>query len=211
MTVDSLNNEGVRIDVWSDYACPWCFLAATSLEKLEESHAPVIQRRAYELRPQGAPPMSEEYRARIEEAQPRLQAIAREQYGLELNSGPFGINTRPALIAAKLAEWAGRGREFHAAVFRAYWLDGKDISDPAVLGDVAEGVGLEREPFVTALDDAAADAAVQEDIDLARELGLNSVPAMVYDEKYLVSGAQPYAVLAQLTEQVAGMNRGDPA
>lgn len=149
--------------------------------------------------------MSPEYRTRIEQGWPRLAAIAREQYGLELNQGPMGINSRPALIGAKLAEWAGHGREYHAAVFHAYWVAGEDISDIETLAQIAERVGLEPRAFKDALRDPAADAAVKADIDLAHELGVNGVPAMVFNEKYLVSGAQPYAVLAEVAEKVRGM------
>lgn len=149
--------------------------------------------------------MPPEYRDRIEQGRPRLAAIAREQYGLELNQGPMGINSRPALAGGKLAEWAGHGREYHAAVFHAYWIAGDDISDIEKLAQIAEHVGLEPQAFKNALGDPAADAAVQADIDLAHELGVNGVPAMVFDEKYLVSGAQPYAVLVEVTEKVRSM------
>ena len=71
---------------------------------------------------------------------------------------------------------------------------------------MAEGVGLNRAEFVTALDDPQYDELVQMDIDQAREYGLNSVPALVFDNKYLISGAQPYAVLVQATEQVQKEN-----
>ncbi len=153
--------------------------------------------------------MPPEYLERIKEGRPRLYAIAREQYGLELNQGPMGIDSRPALVGAKLAEWAGYGKAFHDAVFRAYWTEGRDISDRGLLGEIAERVGMEREAFVTALQDPAPDAAVQADVDLARELGLNAVPAIVFNEKYLVSGAQPYPVLAELADRIAAQEVDD--
>lgn len=155
--------------------------------------------------------MSPEYKARIEQGQPRLYAIAREQYGLELKQGPFGIDSRAALRGAKVAEKAGSGKEYHAAVFRAYWMDGQDIADEARLVEIAAGVGLDAAAFRAALADPATDAAVQADVDLARELGLNAVPAMVFEEKYLVSGAQPYAVLVELTEKVRALQADESA
>ena len=134
--------------------------------------------------------------------QPRLHALAREQYGLELKQGSFGIDSRPALIGAKYAEEQGVGPAYHRAVMRGYWLDAKDISDLGTLGDLAAGVGLERDAFLAALDDAQYDEQVQQDIEQARQFGLNSVPAMVFDSRYLISGAQPYEVLVQATEHV---------
>jgi predicted DsbA family dithiol-disulfide isomerase len=192
----------VRIDVWSDYNCPWCFLAFSSLEKLEASHDVEVHWHSYELRPKGSPPMAPEYRARIDENKPRLYAMAREQYGLELKQGPFGIDSRPALIGAKYAEDEGVGAAYHHALMVAYWTEAKDIGDREVLADLAVSVGLDREGYLAALDDPQYDEQVQVDIDQARQFGLNGVPALVFDNRYLISGAQPYPVLVQATEQV---------
>lgn len=192
----------VRIDVWSDYNCPWCFLASSSLEKLEASHPVEVHWHSYELRPKGSPPMPAEYRARINASKPRLYAMAREQYGLELNQGPFGINSRPALAGAKFAEQQGVGREYHHAMMVGYWIDAKDIGDRNVLADLAVSIGLDRDAYLAALDDPRYDDQVQEDINQARDYGLNGVPALVFDNRYLISGAQPYPLLVQATEQV---------
>lgn len=155
--------------------------------------------------------MSPEYRERIAQGRPRLEAIAREQYGVELKQGPFGIDSRAALRGAKQAESAGVGKAYHAAVFHAYWVEGQDISDRERLVELAASVGLARERFRAALDDPALDAAVQADIDLAREVGINAVPAMVFAEKYLVSGAQPYPVLAEVAERVRALQAEESA
>ncbi len=145
--------------------------------------------------------MSPEYRARIEAARPQLYARAREEHGLELNVGPFGINSRPALVGAKFAESHGLGEAYNKAVFRVYWQDAKDIGDTAVLGDIAESIGLERQAFLAALDDAVYQQAMLDDVAQAHNYGLHAVPALVYNNKYLVSGAQPYEVLAQVAEK----------
>ena len=159
--------------------------------------------RSFELRPKGAPPVPPEYRQRIEAMRPQLYAIARERYHRELNQGPFGIDSRPALIGAKYAEAQGKGAEYHDAVMRAYWQEARDIGDRAVLADIAAAVGLDRDEFLAALDDPAFDAQVQADIDLAYAYGLNGVPALVFDNRYLVSGAQPPDVLRRIVTQIA--------
>lgn len=158
--------------------------------------------RSYELRPKGAPPISPEYRARIEAGRPRLYATAHEQYGLIMNPGPFGFDSRPALVGAKYAEQMGVGPAYHAAVLGGYWLEAKVIDDLTTLADIAESIGLERQPFLAALQTPAYHEAVLEDIALAQAYGLSGVPALVFAEKYLVSGAQPYSVLVQVVEQV---------
>lgn len=161
-----------------------------------------IHWRSFELRPQGSPPMPPEYRARIEAGKPQLYRTAREQYGLELNQGPMGIDSRPALIGAKYAEAQGRGAAYHRAVFQAYWQQAQDISDLQVLGGLAEQAGLDREGFLAALGDPAYAAAVDDDIAQAQAYGLGGVPATVLADRYLVSGAQPYAYLEQAVRQV---------
>ncbi len=168
-----------------------------------------IHWRSFELRPAGGPPVPPEYRARIEASRPQLMQVARERYNRELHPGPFGIDSRPALIGAKFAEQQGVGPAYHDGVMRAYWQQARDISDRAVLAEIAAVAGLARAAFLAALDDPAYDAAVQQDIDLARQYGLNGVPALVFDNRYLVSGAQPVDVLRRVVDQIAG-ERSNP-
>jgi len=127
---------------------------------------------------------------------------AREQYGLEINSGPFGINSRPALVADKYAESQGKGKAFHEAVMDAYWQQARSIDDKDVLKEIAEHVGLNTENFEAVLKDPTYDAEVSLDIELARDYRLDAVPALVFAEKYLVMGAQPYDTLKQVIEKI---------
>lgn len=146
--------------------------------------------------------MPAEYRARIEAATPQLYATARSQYGLELNRGPFGIDSRPALIGAKYAEGQGQGEAYHRAVFAAYWQQAADIGDLELLERLAVECGLDGAAFRAALTDPALEAQVDADIAQAQAYGLSGVPALVFADKYLVVGAQPYATLKQAAAQV---------
>ena len=172
------------------------------MEKLEEQFDVDIHWRSFELRPAGSPPLPPEYRKRIESSRPALARRAREQYGLDINAGPFGIDSRPALIADKYAGSQGKGEAFHKAVMKAYWQEARAIDDRHVLKEIAENVGLYSGNFETELTNPAYDAAVSADIDLAREYGLDGVPALVFADKYLVVGAQPYDVLKKVVEKV---------
>lgn len=142
------------------------------------------------------------YRAHIEGARPQFEAMAQQNYGIRINSGPFGIDSRPALIGAKYAEAQGKGDAYHAAVFRAYWEHARDISDLTVLQMTAKAVGLDGDSFITALTDPSYEQAVNLDIMQANQYGLSGVPALVIANKYLVSGAQPYEVLAEVIEKI---------
>jgi predicted DsbA family dithiol-disulfide isomerase len=142
---------------------------------------------------------------RIRQSRPQLLQIARERYGVEMNfTGPFGISSRLALAAAKVTESLGARNDFHRATMAAYWQQGLDISDRAVLAGIAAGIGLDRAEFLTNLDDPVFDRQVQADVDLAHSYGLSGVPALIFANKYLVSGAQPLEVLQRVLAKVAG-------
>lgn len=161
-----------------------------------------MQWHSFELRPKDAPPLPPEYKEKIMAGRPRLYAVAREQYGLELNQGPWGINSRPALIGAKYAEAQGVGPAYHDAVMRAYWLEAQSIEDVDVLAQIAVASGLDRAAFLAELNDPMLEQEVLNDIAWAHTNGINGVPALVFQEKYLVSGAQPYEVLTRVVEQI---------
>ena len=128
--------------------------------------------------------------------------LARDQYGLELNQGPMGLSSRSALIGAKVAEAQGTGAAYHDAVFRAYWQRANNIGEVDVLGEIAHSVGLERAAFLAALKDETYEAQVAADVEQAYQYGLTGVPALIFNSRYLVSGAQPYEVLQQVVEKV---------
>lgn len=133
---------------------------------------------------------------------PQLYAIARERFGVELNPGPFEQNSRPALIGAKYAEAHGASAAYHDAVFAAYWQQARAIDDRQELGAIAAAIGLDREGFLAALAAPEYLEAVLADVAQAQAYGLSGVPAHVFNERYLVSGAQPYEVFVEVYERL---------
>ncbi len=146
--------------------------------------------------------MSPQRLEQIKASRPQFQRRAREQYGVEINSGPMNIDSRPALDAEKYAESQGKGKAFHEAVMHAYWQQARDISDINVLQEIAESVGMDTENFASKIANPEFDVQVSDDIALANEYRLDGVPALVFADKYLVMGAQPYNVLQQVVERV---------
>jgi predicted DsbA family dithiol-disulfide isomerase len=128
--------------------------------------------------------------------------MAREQYGLEINPGPLDTNSRPALVLEKYAQAEGKGAAFHVTTMRTYWEQARDIGDPAVLKEIAEEVGLSTRDFEQILTSEAFDGQVEADIELAQEYGLTGVPALIFAERYLMVGAQPYSLMKQVVERV---------
>ncbi len=119
-----------------------------------------------------------------------------------MNPGPFGIDSRPALVGVKYAESQGLGNVFHAAVLSAYWQEAQAIDDLGVLAGIAAACGLDENAFRAALTDPAFIAEVDDDIAQAAAYGLQGVPALIFAEKYLVPGAVPYETLVQVVEEV---------
>jgi predicted DsbA family dithiol-disulfide isomerase len=143
------------------------------------------------------------YRAQIEAGLTRLSG----QVGLELKNHERLINSRPALQAAEFARAAGLFEPMHRALFEAYWLDGLDISDLAVLCQLGTGVGLDAD-----LMEAAVRAnAYGEYLDARRaealDLMISGIPAHVVADRYLVMGAQPYPVFEQVMAKVGASRR----
>lgn len=201
--------EPLTIDVWSDFVCPYCFLVSSSLARLKASHGVEVRWRSYELRPPGSPPMDANFEQYIAQAKPRMQAYARDYFGItDMTPGPIGVSSRPALVGAKYAEAQGVGDVYHQRVFTAYFMEGRAIDDREWLVGLAVDLGLDGAAFGAALDAPAYIAAVEDDVAQAMGDGIQSVPALVFAGKYLISGAQPYERLVQATEQVQGLLAG---
>jgi 2-hydroxychromene-2-carboxylate isomerase len=105
-----------------------------------------------------------------------------EAYGLDLDPGPF-VDTRRACLAFLAAEAAGSGVGFHDGVFRARWLEGRDISDDSVLAGVAEAAGLDGEALLNGLETPALAAALDASNAEAAADGTFGVPTFVYGTK----------------------------
>jgi predicted DsbA family dithiol-disulfide isomerase len=117
--------------------------------------------------------------------------------GLPYNRRTHTYNSR---LAQELAKWADSQPGFesiHGALYRAYFVDGRNIGDPEVLIDIAQSVGLPAEGAREMLTNRAFKKAVDADWEQARRSGITGVPSFVAGQ-YKVVGAQPYTVLADL-------------
>lgn len=178
-------------------------MAESGLDSLRTTHAVQVEWRAYELRPAGAPPIPAEYRERIFAGWPRVQQMARERFGVEMKRPELkgAGESFLAHVGAKFAAAHGLGDAYHHAVFVAHWQDQRDIASAAVLTEIAQTVGLEGAAFAAALADPQAQAQVREDEAWAHHNGLSGVPAFIFGNRYLVSGAQPAEVLRQVADR----------
>ena len=154
-----------------------------------------------EIPPEGRPReevLPAAYMARAEEGVNRLAAGV----GLHLVLHKRLINSRPALQAAEFAREHGRFDAMHHELLKAYWDEGKDVSDIAVLREVAARAGVD----VPGMESAIAADRFGDYLDARRaeadELGINGIPAHVIADRYLVMGAQPYDLFERVMAKV---------
>lgn len=125
-----------------------------------------------------------------------LRRVAAE-LGLPLGERKRTYNSRLAQELGKWAESKGQGNEFHNAVFRAYFVEGKNIAKIPVLVNIADSVGLPGQEAQKVLETRAFREAVDLDWSRSYAVGIRGVPTFLIDKKTVV-GAQPYEVLEQL-------------
>jgi predicted DsbA family dithiol-disulfide isomerase len=146
--------------------------------------------------PEDGLPLEELYAGRgvdIKSVMLRLKQVALE-LGLPLGDRKMTFNSRLAQELAKWAESKGKGDEFHDAVFRAYFVDGKNIGKVDVLADLAKSVGLPVEEARVVLGTRTFKKEVDSDWSRVHEMGITAVPTFVVNRQAIV-GAQPYDAL----------------
>jgi predicted DsbA family dithiol-disulfide isomerase len=206
----------VDVEVFSDVVCPWCYVGrrrlARAAELLAGKHEIRVTWKPYQLNPWMPPEGMEraEYRRmkfgsaeRSTGMDTRLKEAGRGE-GIELAFEKIA-RTPNTLQAHRLIWLAGqRGRQIEVvdALFQAYFTDGRDIGDNAVLIDLAASAGLDADEVRRFLASDAGLAEVEEEEQIGRALGIDGVPFFLLADKYGVSGAQPAEVLANVIERV---------
>jgi predicted DsbA family dithiol-disulfide isomerase len=132
----------------------------------------------------------------MSQAVARLQSVA-EELGLPLGERKNTYNSRRAQQLGKWAESLGMGDKFHDAVFRAYFVDCKNIAKTTVLAAIVKGIGLPEQKVEEVLRKGTFMDAVDSDWNLSHRLRISCVPTFVVDDES-VEGAQPYEVLEHL-------------
>ncbi len=218
----------MRIDIWSDVVCPWCFVGKRRFEQAlagfpHRDEVEVVYR-SFELDPQ-APENGTE---------PVVEALGRK-YGGGADAGRQMVD-QITTVAAEMGlafdfahaphsrtldahrllhlALAEGGPELQAhlkeKLVAAYFTEGRSMGDRAVLGDVARASGLAPDRVEEVLGSDAFADAVRADLEQAYEYGIGGVPFYVFDGRLAVSGAQPVEVFSQALEQAWSASRPAP-
>lgn len=205
----------IVLDVFADIACPWCYIGRRHTERALAAGTPgrfTLHHRAFELQPGFPPeglPMAEYAAARFGSREHARALFARvheegERVGIAFDFAgmPRAANTRLAHRAVVLARAQGAGDAALDALYRAYFEQAQDITDPAVIIARLTDAGL-PDPGAVAAGLAGDGAAEEVDADLALggSLGITGVPLTVAHRRYAVQGAQPAELMTRFLAQ----------
>lgn len=208
----------MKIEVWSDFVCPFCYIGKRRLEKALENFAHrdqvEVEFKSFELDP-NSPKDNEKsiheaiaakYGMSIEEAKKTNEGIGQqaESVGLSFNfDHMIPTNTFDAHRLAHFAKTKDKDSVLTEKLLHGYFTESKRLSDYNTLADIAEEVGLVREEALAVLNDPQAFASdVRSDENVAQQIGVRGVPFFVVNQKYAISGAQPTETFLGALEKV---------
>ena len=196
----------MKIEVWSDIMCPFCYIGKRHLEaalsafpneqfeiewksfQLDPSIVPQPDKNVYEY-------LAERKGMSVEESeQMHAGVVARAaEVGLDYHFEKAVIsNSFTAHRLIQLAKTKGLGDAMEETFFKAYFTEGRDLNNPETLRELSVGAGLNATDVKAVLETENMFAdAVKNDISEALQIGVRGVPFFVFDRKYAVSGAQP--------------------
>ena len=209
----------LKIDIVSDVVCPWCTIGYKRLEKaiteLGVEDQVDITWQPFELNP-NMPAEGQNVNEHITEKYGSTTAQQNESKKMMTEAGAeLGfkfdyfdemrmVNTFDAHVLLEYAKDFGKQTELKMTLTKAFFSDRKDVSTKAVLKEALLSVGLDADKALAKLDDEAARSAVRDQQNYWKNMGVNSVPTIVFNRKSAVTGAQPVATFKQvLTELLA--------
>jgi predicted DsbA family dithiol-disulfide isomerase len=208
----------MKIDFVSDVSCPWCAIALSTLEAALAKLGPLVNAnlrfQPFELNPgmgKGGQDivehLSEKYgsgRADIDRTQELIRARGAEVgFTFDMGKRTRIYNT---LDAHRLSYWAGiegKQRALEHALFAAYFTEGRDPGDHGVLLELTARVGLDADRAAQILASNQYEAEVRDRERFYHEHGINAVPAVIVNDRYLIQGGQPVEVFEEVLRRIA--------
>lgn len=207
----------LRVDIWSDIACPWCYIGQARFEKaladFEAADNVEVVWHSYQL----DPTLPERFdgsevdylveskgmaRDQVEQMTAQVAAAARgENLPIDFDAVIPANSVRAHYLLKTIARHDGDVDKAEHALFAAHFAHGEAISDDEVLVRIGTECGLSEDQARAGLADDTIHAEVQGDFATARSIGISGVPFFVFGEKYAVSGAQPPELFAQALER----------
>ena len=206
----------MKIEIWSDVMCPFCYIGKRNFEKALEQFAEKdkldVVWKSFQLDPSIPEVQNDSYTDYLV----RTKGMGKPQVegmlaNLTLNAKSVGldydfdksvmVNSQKAHRVIQFAKTKGLGDEAEERFFKAFFTDGENIADDATLIKIGEEIGLKEGAVKLALSDNKYLDMMNQDIEEARTVGVQGVPFFVFDRKYAVSGAQPPKAFLQTLEK----------
>jgi Predicted dithiol-disulfide isomerase involved in polyketide biosynthesis len=206
----------MKVEIWSDFACPFCYIGKRRLESALEQFAHrddiEVEFRSFELDPNAKRDvdynvnemLARKYGMTVEQAAANNRNLTEQAraIGLEYHMDKSVLtNSFDAHRLTHYASQFGKRNEMAERLFKAYFTDGLHIGDHETLANLAAEIGLDREGTLAALTGSDFSEEVREDEQFAAQIGVRGVPFFVLDRKYAVSGAQPTEVFLDALEK----------
>lgn len=205
--------NAVKLDIISDPICPWCYIGKTQLERAladRPDHPFVIEWHPFQLNPD----MPREGMDRQAYLSAKFGDRATDVYGqiaahfdsIGLEANLDAIRRTPnTLDAHRLIHWAGIESQQNAmvdALFRANFVEGRDIGDHDTLADLADGVGMDAAVVRRLLTSDADEQMIRDRDSHSRDMGVNAVPTFVVASRHAVPGAQPPELWVKVIDEM---------
>ncbi|WP_096154487.1 MULTISPECIES: DsbA family oxidoreductase [Bacillus] len=215
----------MKIEVWSDYACPFCYIGKRRLEEalsnFEQKSKVEVRYKSFELDPNAPIETNQsiyeilagKYGTTLERAKQMSEGVVEqaESVGLQFDfDSLIPTNTFNAHRLAKLAESKGKDKELVEKLLEAYFVQGKHIGKETELVELAESVGLEKREVLELLSSSTFEEEVRKDQFEAKTIGVQGVPFFVINNKYAISGAQPTEVFLNSLNKVWDEENASP-
>ena len=206
----------MKVDIWSDTRCPFCFIGKRNFEKALQAfsqHDKVeVNWHSFQLDPNMKTDLTKNHYEYLSEVKgfPMSQIMQMHENliqsgknaGIDFNFDEVKVsNSFKSQMLVQLAKEKGKANEMEELLFEAYFKSGKDIDDVEVLSEIGEKLGFSKEEIQDAVQSPELAKLVKNDIFAANSLGIKGVPFFVFNEKYGVSGAQPTDLFSEVLKK----------
>jgi predicted DsbA family dithiol-disulfide isomerase len=193
----------IKIRMYSDYICPFCYLGEAIIEKLKSRFDIEMEHIGIEIHPE-TPEEGVDLRGKIcgiEEMYENLRCRGKE-YGLKFCDAKLLSNSKKALIVGEYARKVGKNQEFTHEVFKAYFEGCLDIGKEAVLFEIGEKVGLAKQEIEDCLKNSFYQNSFANNCAEARKHDISGVPTFIVNGKYRITGAQSEQTFVEFFEKI---------
>jgi len=206
----------MKVDIWSDTRCPFCFIGKRNFEKalqvFSQNDKVEVNWHSFQLDPNMKTDLTKNHYEYLSEVKgfPMSQIMQMHENliqsgknaGIDFNFDDVKVsNSFKSQMLVQLANEKGKANEMEELLFEAYFKSGKDIDDVEVLSEIGEKLGFSKEEIQDAVQSPELAKLVKNDIFTANSLGIKGVPFFVINEKYGVSGAQPSHLFSEVLEK----------